>query len=319
MKINSAKERLFGGIYEYVENIVTKAMQENRRLIIWGCGRGGSFLGHLIHDVDGRMEVSYFIDEHIIIPCNCEKADIFRSSLLCYLHPEEYIVLLTIRRDEEAERKLSLFGYKKDKDYFDMRDRIGGSYLEYLEMHHEGIDFSYVTKEDCPDIYSGDYFESKPFDHSSVDRVFEELSILPCDKHFFDIGCGKGQMLLMAAINEMEKIGGIEFNQEIACIARSNMKVLQIGADIITGDATVFSEIDDYNIFFLYNPFGKESIKKVVSNLLESHRRKLRSIFIVYGNPFYHAEVIACREITIHRQVRVNLYDPILNIYRIGK
>ncbi|MBE5871395.1 MAG: class I SAM-dependent methyltransferase [Lachnospiraceae bacterium] len=319
MRFNDKRKYLVGGMYQYVSDIVSYAMRNNRKLIIWGAGKGGAFLRHLICDVDGRLGVSYFIDEYAVLPCRNEKWNIFRSSILWYLEKEDYIILLSIREDKKVERMLNKLGYEKNIDYFDIRSEIGGSYLEYLEKEYREVDFAYVTKEQRPDLYDSEYYESKPFDHSSIDRVFSEIEMLPCEKRFFDIGCGKGQMLLMAAMCGMEKIGGIEFNSEIAEIARKNMTVLYIDADVLTGDATEYTEIDDYDIFFLYNPFGEKSIRKVVSNINESWKRNKRSIFLVYGNPFYHMAVMEIENVDLYRQIIVDLYDPILNIYRIGR
>ncbi len=318
MKCYEKRDRLLGGMYEYISDVVTLSIKQSRKLILWGCGKGGAFVRHLVCDIDGRTGIEYYIDEHMILPCGSEDLKIYRKSLLWYLDKKEYIVLLSIRKDDEVERFLRGAGYVKDRDYYDVRSDIGGSYLEYLEKSIPDIDFSYVTKEDRPDLYLGEYFESKPFDHSSIDRVFSEIESLPCDKSFFDIGCGKGQMLMMAALYGFEIIGGIDFNCDIVKRARNNMKLLGIDAEVVSGDATEYTEIDRYSVFFLYNPFGEESIRKVIGHICDSFYRKERSIFVVYGNPFYHHSLIEKKECNLYRQVRVDLHDPLLNIYRIG-
>lgn len=318
MQISEKRKALVGGMYAYVSDIVTYAVSQKRKLIVWGCGKGGAFLTHLICNIDGRMPVSYYIDEYITLPCGNTQPNICRSSLLWYVNPKEYIILLTIRKDEGVEKLLAGLGCEKNKDYFDVRSDVGGSYLEYLEKKHENIDFSYVTKEDRPDLYSGEYYESKPFDHSAIDRVFEEIKVLPCEKAFMDIGCGKGQLLLMAAMSGMIKVGGIEWNADIAEICRSNMRELNVSADIITGDATEYEDIDEYSIFFLYNPFGEKGVRKVVNHIFESRKRRNRDIFLVYGNPFYHRAIVESGNAQLYHQVRVDLYDPLLNIYKIG-
>lgn len=319
MQISEKRKNLVGDMYAYVSDLLTYAIRQKRKLIIWGCGKGGAFLTHLVYDVDGRMPVDYYIDEYITLPCGDKQANIFRSSILQYIDPKEYIILLTIRKDEGVEKLLSELGCEKDKDYFDVRSEVGGSYLEYLEKRYTNIDFSYVTKEDRPDLYSGDYYESKPFDHSSIDRVFEEIKMLPCEKSFMDIGCGKGQILLMAVMSEMVKVGGVEWNVDIAKICRNNMRELNVSADIITGDATEYKDIDGYSIFFLYNPFGEKGVQKVINNILESRKRRNRDIFLVYGNPFFHKAIVEDGNVQLYRQVRVDLYDPLLNIYKIGE
>lgn len=254
----------------------------------------------------------------MVLPLGGEGFEIYRSSLLDYIHTDEYIVLLSIRKDEKAEDILEKHGYIKNENYYDVRGDIGGNYLEYLERTNNDINFSYVTKEDRPDIYSGEYYESKPFDHSAIDRVFEVINTLPCDKTFFDIGCGKGQMLMMASMYDMERIGGIDFNTDLVNTAKSNMHILGIDADIISGDASIYNGYDDYSIFFLYNPFGEKTVLKVMENIQQSYQRKRRKIFLIYGNPFYHKALVLKDGIDLYKQVRVDLYDPLLNIYSIG-
>ena len=245
MIINEVRNRLVGDMYQYIREIITYVMQQNKKVIIWGCGKGGSFLRHLICDIDGRISISYYIDEHMVLPVGSESLHIYRSSLLKYISPDEYVVLLSIRNEEYVEQMLQKMGYSKGKGYFDVRGDIGGSYLEYLEKKYDSVDYAYVTKDDRPDLYSGEYFESKPFDHSSIDHVFDEISALPCDKSFFDIGCGKGQILLMAAMAGMHRIGGIDFNSEIVEIAKKNMEALKIDVDIECGDGTIYEGIDE--------------------------------------------------------------------------
>lgn len=316
---NSAtREVLVGDMYSRVSDIVTYAINNNKKLIIWGCGKGGAFLRHIICDVDGRMDISYYIDEYIVLPCGCEQFPIFRSSLLQYLPNNDYIVLLSIRHDREVEKYLEQFGYEKGSGYYDIRTEIGGNYLEHITIIHPEIDFSYVTQKDRPDLYNENNYDSKAFDHSAIDCVFKKIVSLPCEKSFFDIGCGKGQMLLMAAMSGISKIGGIEFCEEIAEIAKRNIGLLGIEADIIVGDAIAFDDYDNYSIFFMYNPFSAQGVEKVSSKLLESQKRLSRPMFLIYGNPFYHREVISIGDINLYCQVKVDLYDPLLNIYRIG-
>lgn len=316
MQMNDRRKRLLGSMYEYVEHIVTMAIKQNRKLILWGYGKGGIFWEHILHDFDQRIRVEYFIDEYLTI-AGAANSNIYRSSLFQYIDNSKYMVLSTIQNAGEIEKILQRYGYVKGKTWFDVRRDVGGSYLEYLQKTVDGMDFAYVTKEDRPDLYSGEYYESKPFDHSSVDSVFEEISSLDAKPAFFDIGCGKGQLLLMAYLAGMDCIGGIEWNKEIYSQALLNMKLLGISCNICQGDATQFSELDDYNIFFMYNPFGGDNVAAVVKNIQESYARNHRNIYLAYGNPFFHERVISKGGFQLYRQIRVDLYDPLLNIYRL--
>ena len=119
LEIGTRRFKLVGGMYQYVTNIVTSAIEKNKKLIIWGCGKGGAFLTHLICDVDGRLPISYYIDEHMVLPCGIPDK-IYRSSLLQYLPQDEYIVLLSIRRDEPVVTLLEKAGYREGESYYDV-------------------------------------------------------------------------------------------------------------------------------------------------------------------------------------------------------
>ena len=99
---------------------------------------------------------------------------------------------------------------------------------------------------------------------------------------------------------------------------KNNLEELKVDAEVVIGDATMYTDIDDYSIFFLYNPFGETAIAKVLKNIIKSIQRKNREVYIVYGNPFFHKELMNYENIELFKQIDVNLYDPILNIYRVN-
>lgn len=300
--------------YNYIEKIVDLALQQDKKIIMWGYGKGGVYARHLIKDIDGRIDVVFFIDDYLYIPYAPETR-IFRSSKLNYIDINQYILISSVKNADEISEKVKAYGFIENENYFDVRSVVKASNIEYIQSNIVGIDFDYVTKEDRPDLYSGFNYESKPFDHSSVDRVFDEISKLSDDIRFFDYGFGKGQMLLNAYISGIENIGGIELNDDIYAIAKRNMKILNVPCELICGNACEYHDIDEYNVFFFYNPFGGEVFEKVISNIEKSVRQKPRKMFIVYGNPFNHKAVIAQGVFRLVKQIPVDLYDPLLNIY----
>ena len=48
------------------------------------------------------------------------------------------------------------------------------------------------------------------------------------DDSIIDIGCGKGRMLYFFSKFPFRKIGGLEYSQELADVARKNMQVLRM-------------------------------------------------------------------------------------------
>lgn len=67
--LNVNRERLVGEVYIYVQNLVNKSIKNDWEIIIYGFGRGGRFLRHLIQDIIGggksklyyRWEIALFI------------------------------------------------------------------------------------------------------------------------------------------------------------------------------------------------------------------------------------------------------------------
>lgn len=201
--------------------------------------------------------------------------------------------------------ELNNYGYKIGNNIFDVRSDIGDSYLEYLEKTVTGIDFSSVFGN-C-----GDCQEYTPFKHAGIDTVMETLYELQPNMSFFDYGLGKGSAILVAYIHGIKILGGVEINKDVYSQAKKNMEILNIPCDLILGDARTCN-IDKYNCFFFYNPFRGDLFREVIDGLERSYYRKKRKIYLVYGNPFEH------QVFRLFKQIPVDLYDPILNIYTIN-
>lgn len=67
----------------------------------------------------------------------------------------------------------------------------------------------------------------------------------------------------------------------------------------------------------MYNPFSAQVLIPVIHNIEASFERNPRDIYLVYGNPFCHDEMERTK-FKLIKQIKVNLYDPLLNIYKIG-
>ncbi|MDP2929831.1 MAG: hypothetical protein Q8O01_07225, partial [Candidatus Omnitrophota bacterium] len=82
------------------------------------------------------------------------------------------------------------------------------------------------------------------------------------------------------------KVDGIELSEQIANIAIKNFKILNFTkSKIFIGNATVFNHYDNYNIFYLYNPFPCKIVSEVIRRLKWSLEKSDREILIIYNNP----------------------------------
>lgn len=306
-------QRLFSGLTDYTDRLVDTALRNNQKIAIGGYWKCGKFIRHLIEDYDGRMEVSYIIDERLE---NVSKSPvIYRSSVLNYVSAQDILLLSTIKNVGEIENKAKEYGYCKGYNFFDVYSDIGESYIAYLQKNNRVLDFSnLLEKEEV--AYGEENQEHTPFSFSAVDKVFAEITDLDENLAFFDFGCGKGTVLLYAHIYGIRKLGGVELVKKVYESAVANLQELGISADIINGNA-MECNIDEYNCFFFYNPFRGKTFERVIYRIEESFRRFPRSIYLIYGNPFEHKAVIKNGFFSLYKQLLVDLYDPLLNIYKI--
>ena len=140
--------------------------------------------------------------------------------------------------------------------------------------------------------FEGRFQESNPIFNGyegcyPVGRILRKLKITRQDS-ILDIGCGKGFFLYYARKFDFAKIDGLEYSNELFCIAKSNMtEVDDARIHLYNCDARDFEKYADYNLFFLCNPFSDEVMETVLSKILESHKHDKRKITVYYQFPFY--------------------------------
>jgi SAM-dependent methyltransferase len=138
--------------------------------------------------------------------------------------------------------------------------------------------------------FFGDAVEYQVVDYSLLRRYMDPLEIGPGDV-LIDIGCGMGRVLCIFARKRLRKCVGIEFSAELARIAEMNARSLRARhapIEIRIGDA-VEADYSEGTIFWIYNPFGEQTMNMVLSRIGESLSTTPRRIQIVYVNPVCEA------------------------------
>jgi len=108
---------------------------------------------------------------------------------------------------------------------------------------------------------------------------------------FVDLGCGKGRPLLVASELPFRDIVGVELSPELARVARANAALIaarypqRTPIRVEVGDATAFPVPAGNVVLFLYHPFGREQVQKVVRAAEAALAAERRAIYIVYYNP----------------------------------
>jgi len=111
---------------------------------------------------------------------------------------------------------------------------------------------------------------------------------------FLDLGCGKGRPLLVASEFPFRDIVGVELSPDLARVAQANASIAAVRFPgrtpirVQVGDATTYPLPAGNFVLFLYHPFGKEQVLKVVRAVeaaLSADRQ--RAAYIVYYNPVH--------------------------------
>ena len=101
----------------------------------------------------------------------------------------------------------------------------------------------------------------------------------------YDIGCGAGRLLFVAALHKVKHCVGLELSARLSELARRNADRLRFPhspIEIRQADASV----EDYSrgtVFLMCNPFGVRTLETVLARIrssLESHPRPIRLMYI---------------------------------------
>lgn len=123
---------------------------------------------------------------------------------------------------------------------------------------------------------------------------------------FYDIGCGKGRVVCLAARGQLRRVVGIEMSATLCALARDNVARLhgrQTPVEIRCEDA-VRADLSDGTIYFLYNPFGAETMRGVLENIHLSLDRNPRKVRFAYYNPRCEQVFQACQWLRFERELR---------------
>ena len=169
-----------------------------------------------------------------------------------------------------------------------------------------GVDFSTDVDRRFPSSIG--YAYQPPYNAFFRDGI-RSLPIPVKDVKLFDAGCGKGPILYYAKQMGIPQVGGVEYSGELYAITVKNMQALGY-SDVIVyhNDATLLKdELDEFNVFYMFNPFPAEPMRAFMRAIVESVRRNQRHVWLIYHNPIF-ADV--CREagFIVYQEVLTHTY-----------
>ncbi len=157
--------------------------------------------------------------------------------------------------------------------------------MKLYDLFH-GTEFTRIEKTDEEDgRYS--YFPSSVFTFPFLNKYIRRKMQGGRGHSVLDIGCGKGLVLLFFGRLHFDKVAGIEYNKNLSALARINLDKVSGRATVYEGDAASFSMYQDYDVYYLYNPFDRTILEKCLDRILSSLGSAPRTLTVFYCNPVY--------------------------------
>lgn len=164
--------------------------------------------------------------------------------------------------------------------------------IRYLLIEKpRGIDFSLSDSSFTTEEAQDNYYSRT--DTSTLKQIKRYLHLTNTDA-LLDIGCGKGYVLYYFSKLGIRKLSGIEKYQNYCNIAYKNLRILKIDAkaNVICCDAIQFMHYDEYNIYFMFNPFREETADIILKRIVNSITFRPRRITLISVQDFLDAVII---------------------------
>lgn len=168
--------------------------------------------------------------------------------------------------------------------WFVVRDEMRGEkkygirttgYDNLRHLEKQGIDIDHST------IYM-------PAGYYMLETLLGEIAQLPHNKHFLDIGCGKGRAMYVAAHFGCTHLTGIDLSKKFCDETEALLKQLpfkNIHVSVQHADAFYYRIPKDIEVIFLFNPFDEVIMSGVVENIIISQEEHPRNVYVIYMNP----------------------------------
>lgn len=142
---------------------------------------------------------------------------------------------------------------------------------------------------EASDPYSTGYAGCQP----SIVRRMLTFVPDPGATSFVDLGCGKGRALIVATELGFRKVVGVELSPDLCRAARANAGIIaarfpeRVGIEIVQGDALEYPLPAGPLAIFLYHPFHRVLMQRLMERLEAAQSVEDRAIHILYCNAVF--------------------------------
>lgn len=130
---------------------------------------------------------------------------------------------------------------------------------------------------------NSDAFNYETSTHNAIMKVIRLVKPKP-DDVVFELGCGKGRAACHFARRDVRRVVGIEISESLSKIAEQNALTLRKphAPIVIRSIDAVIADVSDGTIFFMFNPFGPETLRNVLRNIEKSRDIEEMPVTIIY-------------------------------------
>lgn len=128
---------------------------------------------------------------------------------------------------------------------------------------------------------------------------------------FLDIGCGKGLVLNFFSRYHFGKLDGLDCSRKYCDIAMENLRIQNVeNVGVFCSDATEFESYANYNVFFMYNPFSEQVMRKTLDTIY-NNANVTDDAILIYVFPIFHSVVVEGEKYQLVKK----LYSPLTMKY----
>lgn len=183
--------------------------------------------------------------------------------------------LINVARKEGPQHAWTTFRHRASERFHEWRFGVqtaGGVSVDQLGFTHPA----------CREYQATDY--------ATLFRLLGNLEWQKGRELFIDFGSGKGRVLLVAAMQPVRRVIGVELSAKLSAIARRNIHQAQPrlkcrDVEVVTCSADAFVIPPAPLTIFIWNPFAGEILQRVLGNIRDSFRDYPRRIRIIAAYP----------------------------------
>ena len=180
--------------------------------------------------------------------------------------------------------------------------RAGAYLLEWVADLRMGASTRGMVKNDAllSTVAGSDGNWYQPVPVLKFKRIAAAVPLEPAEMTFLDLGAGRGRALLLAAEAGFPRLVGVEIDAVLAAEAERNLLRYARRHDGSPGRSVEWSVLcqDAAEVVvpmgpvlvFVFNPFGRETLRMVLERVEESYQAAPRPLLLAYYNPA-HADV----------------------------